>query len=189
MPIVVFLDFDGPIFPKKVYHYAQNKGQTAKDKCCELELHKKVTYWYADPFAIAMLNELKEKYDCVLVITSTWASEELHQKKHIEALLKANGLDYTFHDDWKTKRKIEQERKEQIEEWLSRHPEVEDKYIVLDDIGSAPELFFEKSYQKGTLKQRHVYLADERDGFSYEQFIDMMFYMDILNQPKKQVKP
>lgn len=179
MKPVVILDFDGPLFPEKIFLYPQNKGTVADDKCCELNLHSKVTYWYADPFAIAILNELKEKYDYKLVISSSWADENLHNKEQIENLLKANGLVYDLHEDWKTRRsgKRDEERATQVEEWLSRHPEVGEHYFVLDDTKSAPELFFEKTYLTSTIDQRNVYLAHEKDGFSYEQFTDMDFLM------------
>lgn len=184
---IVFLDFDGPIFPEKIFWYPQNRGQVAKDKCAELKLHPKVTYWYADPFAIAILNELKEKFNCQLVISSTWADAQLHGKEQIENLLKANGLKFTLHEDWRTTR-FHEERCKQLEEWLSRHPEVGDNYIIFDDTKSAPELFFEKTYKKSTLKQRNVYLAHEQDGLSFDQFNDMVFLMGYWQEKKPKMK-
>lgn len=173
---IVFLDFDGPIFPEKIFMYPQNQGQVTKDKCLELDLHPHVTYWYADPFAIAILNKLKEDYNYKLVISSSWAEKRMHEKSHIEQILKENGLNYDLHDDWMTPR-YNKIRQEQIEDWLKNHPEVGDYYIILDDTKSAPELFFEKTYLTSTLNQRNVYLAHEKDGLSYDQFEDMHFLM------------
>lgn len=184
---VIFLDFDGPIFPEKIHMYPQNNGEWAKEKCAELNLHPYVKYWYADPFAIAILNKLKEMFDCQLVISSSWADERLHDKSQIESVLKANGLNYTLHDDWRTPRN-QKERKDQIEEWLGNHPEIKENYFIFDDTKSAPELFFEKTYLTSSLKQRNVYLAHEKDGFNYDQFEDMMFYMGLFNEKTKKHK-
>lgn len=184
MKSVIFLDFDGPLFPEKIFLYPQNEGDFSNNKCRELNFHPKVSYWYADPFAITILNKLKEKYNYQLVISSSWTN--LHEKEQIESLLKVNGLNYEFHNDWKTNKNSE-ERRLQIEEWLSCHPEVTE-YMIFDDTKSAPELFFDKTYEKSTLNQRYVYLAHEQDGFNYEQYLDMDFLFSLWEEKKRKSK-
>jgi hypothetical protein len=174
---IVILDFDGPIFPQKIHLYPQNQGEFSEVKCKKLDLHPYVKYWYADPFAIAILNELKKEFNYKLVISSSWADDHLHKKNHIEALLNENGLIYDIHDDWRTPRNKTKNRNEQIEEWLENHPEIFNNYIVLDDIISAPELYFEKTYLNSKLLKKNVFLANERDGYNYDQFDEMRFLM------------
>lgn len=185
MKPVIFLDFDGPLFPEKIFFYPQNQELVSIPKCRELNLHQRVKYWYADPFAIAILNKLKEAHNYQLVVSSSWTT--LHEQEQIENLLKANGLNYEFHYDWKTNKNSE-ERRFQIEEWLSRHPEVVE-YMIFDDTKSAPELFFDKTYEKSTLNQRYVYLAHEQDGFSYEQYRDMDYLLQWWKEQKLNKKP
>lgn len=177
---VIFLDFDGPIFPKKVKMYPQNKGLSSLKQCKKMQLHKDVNYWYADPFAIAILNRLRELSNYQLVITSTWAEDRLHNQTQIKTLLDENGLNYELHKDWKTQ-EIGKDRQSRIEMWLKNHPEVENNYFIFDDINSAPELFFEKNYMNSIINQRNVYLADVNDGLSYEQLDDMVFLIEKWN--------
>ena len=175
---VIFLDFDGPIFPEKIHLFPQNQGKMTKDTCLKLNLHPYVSYWYADPFAIAILNELKKVKPYQLVISSSWAEDRLHDKSQIESLFKINGLNYDFHLDWRTPRNPELVRHEQIEQWLNNHPEVKN-YFIFDDTKSAPDLFFDKTYKTTKILKKNVYLAHEKDGYNYEQFEEMKFYMDL----------
>lgn len=175
MNAVIFLDFDGPIFPEKIHMYVKNKGKYCEEQCLKLELHPYVKYWQADPFAIGILNELKNTRDYQLVISSSWADEQLHEKRHIEGLLKANGLQFVFHKDWKTPRTGSKLRHEQIEQWLQNHPEIGHRYLILDDTKSAPELFYKETYETSFLKKENVFLAHEKDGYSYEQFEQMQW--------------
>lgn len=173
---IIFLDFDGPLFPEKVHLYAQNKGELAKEKCAELDLHPFIHYWFADPFAIAILNELRAVAPYQIVISSSWADDHLNTKEQIEALFKANGLGYNLHPDWRTPRNPEHPRHIEIEGWLSLHPEVQ-HYLILDDAISAPALSLNDTYQTAKVLQQSVYLAHEYDGFSYAQFEQMRLAM------------
>lgn len=190
---ILFLDFDGPIFPEKIHLYPQNNGDVCSQVCKELNLHPFVAYWYADPFAIAILNELKKETNYKLVISSSWA--DLHEKEELVNLLNKNGLNYDLHDDWKTPRNKGETRQEQINNWLLNHPEIE-HYFIFDDTKSAPELFVRDPYDfnlndtfKNTkIKIRYVFLAHENDGFTYEQFNEMKFLISLFkektNKPK-----
>ena len=174
---VVFLDFDGPIFPEKIHLYPQNQGDVADDACRKMDLHPMVKYWYADPFAIAVLNELRKVQPYKLVISSSWADDRLHQRHHIDDLLKVNGLEYDMHEDWRTPRNPELLRHQQIELWLNAHPEITRNYLILDDTKSAPDLFFAKTYENTKIMRERVFLAHEKDGFNHDQFDEMKWIM------------
>lgn len=174
---VVFLDFDGPIFPEKIHLYPQNQGAVANDTCRKMDLHPYVMYWYADPFAIAVLNELRKVQPYKLVISSSWADDRLHQRHHIDDLLKVNNLEYDMHEDWRTPRNPKLLRHQQIELWLNAHLEITRNYLILDDTKSAPDLFFAKTYETTKIFRQRVFLAHEKDGFNYAQFDEMKFIM------------
>lgn len=174
---IIFLDFDGPIFPEKIHLYKENQGKFGIEGCLKLGLHAPFTYWYADNFAIAMLNELRKIKSYKLVISSSWADEKIAKKEQIENMLKANNLDYDMHEDWKTPREPLL-RHEQIEKWLDNHPEITNNYFILDDTKSAPDMYFEKTYLTTKILKERVFLAHEKDGFNYEQFDDMKFAIE-----------
>lgn len=169
---VVFLDFDGPIFPSKVFLYPENNGEISAEKCKELELHPYVTYWKADPNSIVMLNKLHEIYPYELVISSSWADDWLHKKQHIEGVLCINNLQYTFHNEWKTPRDKFHTRHEQIGHWLKKNPNV-DKYIILDDHSSGDSLADETSLNDENIKKDSVFLVDIHEGITYDIYQKM----------------
>jgi HAD domain in Swiss Army Knife RNA repair proteins len=185
---VIFLDFDGPIFPEKIHLFPQNQGKVANDACRKMDLHPHVMYWYADPFAIAVLNELRKVQPYKLVISSSWADDRLHQRHHIEEVLKVNGLEYDMHEDWRTPRNPELVRHQQIEQWLAGHPEITTNYLIFDDTKSAPDLFFAKTYESTPILRERVFLAHEKDGFNYEQFDEMKWIMQEHWEPKPNAK-
>ncbi len=170
MPGVIFLDFDGPIFPSKVFLFPENSPNNSKAKCDEFGLHPYVTYWKADPFAIAMLNNLYSIYPYDLVVSSSWADDWLHQKDNIQNVLNANNLEYNLHNDWRTPREKYYTRHEQIFEWLDSHPEYEDKYIILDDLASGDSLDEPKVLEELNIIQDNVFLVNIHDGLSYNQY-------------------
>lgn len=174
MPGVIFLDFDGPIFPTRAMLLPQNRGQLAKNICGELNLHPYVEYWKADEIAISMLNILYEIYPYDLVISSSWADDWLHEKSQIEALLNKNELNFTLHQDWRTPRDFYHGRHEQIGHWLKKHPEVQTNYLILDDLSSGPCLNEPDELNEHNLKAENIFLVNENDGISHQQFLMMI---------------
>ena len=94
---IVFLDFDGPLFPEKVLLLAENNEDNFMLK--ELNLHPMVTYWKMEPCIIAMLNQLYEIRPYFIVVSSSWGT--LHSKEQIEILFASNGLTVPLHENWK----------------------------------------------------------------------------------------
>ena len=169
MPGVIFLDFDGPIFPSKVFIYPENNGDIATSKCKELNLHPYVTYWKADPNSIAMLNQLYEIYPYDLVISSSWADDWLHQKEHIDGVLFSNNLNYTLHTEWRTPRDRYNTRHEQIGHWLRKHPDI-NNYIVIDDTSSGDMLDDADALAESGINPKSVFLVDIDEGISYKNY-------------------
>lgn len=170
MPGVIFLDFDGPIFPSKVFIYPENNGEHSIDFCKKLNLHPYINYWKADPNSIIMLNKLYEVYPYDLVISSSWADPWLHEKESIKALLDANTLNYTFHADWRTPREPNYTRHEQISDWLKLHKEYTDNYIIIDDHSSGDKLSDLETIREYNLSEDNIFLVDVENGISYKQY-------------------
>jgi hypothetical protein len=170
MPGVLFLDFDGPIFPTKVFVLPENNGQASRAVCEELNLHPYVTYWKADPISIAMLNKLYDFYPYDLVISSSWADDWLHQREQIESVLLKNELNYNMHKTWRTPRDTYDTRHEQIAHWLKLHPEYGDKYIILDDTSSGAGLADKEEIERCGLNPKNIFLVNIDDGLSHKDY-------------------
>lgn len=168
---VIFLDFDGPIFPTKSFLFPENNGEITKKICEELNLHPYVTYWKADPLSICMLNKLFDLYPYDLVISSSWADDWLHQKNQIESLLIKNELNYSLHKDWKTPRDKYFTRHEQISHWLKLNPECGNNYIIIDDTSSGAGLADQKEIKNCGLKKENIFLVDIDEGLLYKDYL------------------
>jgi len=106
---VVFLDFDG-VFT------ITSDGVFCKD--------------YVNRRAISLLNSVFEKTKAKIVVSSSWRVGE--DRVRLNAYLDLAGIRGKLHLDFKTTSKGSGFRGEQVKEWLSRHPEVE-QYAIVDD--------------------------------------------------------
>lgn len=103
------------------------------------------------PSALELVNKLAEKYDALIVVSSTWRflDKQFHKDPvldnwdqmnfDLKEFLRKSGLKATFHADWFTphpKRFGEllhgRPRGLEIKEWLDEHPDV-DNWVALDD--------------------------------------------------------
>lgn len=110
-----------------------------------------------DPIGVRLLKKLLDKNDdwCI-VLSSTW-----RMFSHPYGLFKSHGIT-SIHRDHSTKI-IDHHRGSEIQEWLDRHPEIED-YIILDDdsdmLDTQMDKFVQTPFDDGiTFK---VYLELER---------------------------
>lgn len=169
---VFFLDFDGPFYPNKVFLLDENKGEFCDIKCKELDLYPKIKYWKMDAVAVAMINNIYKDISAFdTVISSSWSHPILHDKHHIEGLLKENDMNFQLHNDWRTD-KEPAKRVEQIALWLSKHPEVK-KYIILDDVVSAPEMVDRATIKSFGINPNYVFMIDVDNGISMGQYQDI----------------
>lgn len=163
---IVFLDFDGLLFPEKILLLEENNEDTSMLK--ELELHPLVTYWKMEPSIIAMLNQLYQLRPFFIVVSSSWAN--LHSKEQIETLLATNSLKVPLHEDWK----IDLDKKTKtiaISNWLSNNKIAD--YMILDDDESGEEFTFIKEIEKNNLHKEKIILVSSEDGVSMSNFYQM----------------
>lgn len=118
---VIFLDVDGVL---------NHRARFTSD-------HKKGTHVLC-PIACGLFASFVEQHDIKVVLSSTWRIFDDHVH-----LLRCAGVLDRGHDDWRTKdlrgNGARGWRGDEIAEWLSRHPEVEQYAIVDDDGDMLPE--------------------------------------------------
>lgn len=102
------------------------------------------TWGHYDPITAAFLAKFCTVYNIKIVVSSTW---RVNEKNCFELLEKCN-LKQFLHEDWRTIQSGEK-RVFQIQEWLDRHPEVEDYLIIDDDIDKEMKNFIKCSMWNG----------------------------------------
>lgn len=169
MSKVIFLDFDGPMYPERALIIPENMGEESKKMCLKLNLYNYISYWKMDPIAVQMLNNLYNNfYPYDLVISSSWSSPHMHEKNDIQNLLNANGIIAPLHKDWATD-KMNKERIQQILDWLKRNPETKD-YLIIDDTDSGQELANVKYMKTLNVPKEKIVLASIADGLGMSQY-------------------
>lgn len=127
---VIFLDIDGVL----------NRLGTPFEK-------RTTTMWNGfigmEPELVQRFNELVKSIGVKVVLSSTWRLSDTWRED-----MKGNGLDFEFLD--RTKSMGGLPRGNEIELWLSEHPEVEKYCIIDDDSDMLPnQKLFHTSYKDG----------------------------------------
>lgn len=173
LPHIIFLDFDGPLFPGRALLMPENNG-AASEILKELYLHPVISYWKADPMAVAMLQALYKIRTFHLVISSSWADESIHNKEQIERLLKINDITIPLHKDWRTPREHGvTEKSNEIAQWLSNNINRYSDYLILDDYDSGDGLLDNKHLKKIKIKTENVMLVDFEEGITMKDYYKM----------------
>lgn len=112
---------------------------------------------------VDLLKEIVDKTKAKIVLSSTWRLFG-KSRKLVQVALNSKGMEFIdctvdgqdFKNGIKKKLSHYVERREEIQEWLDRHPEVED-FVILDDDPDA-EIeghFFQTNFEEG-LTSKHV---------------------------------
>lgn len=167
---VVFMDFDGPLFSSRALMLPQN-NEYAEYFLNELNLNPLVWYWYADPVAVSMLNQLMKVRSFKIVISNNWANNELHKKEDIMGLLEKNNLTIPLHNAWKNDVKSDLSRPLQISKWLSKN-QVDD-YMIIDDNESGMDFKNYAILKEAKIPSEKVVLVNNQDGILMNDFEKM----------------
>lgn len=153
MSKILFLDIDGVLIPGRAYMLP---GQT----------HDPFVTLF-DPCAVAMINEACRHQGRKIVIHSSWIRTkfaEFFVNESVEGHLIRQGIDKNLiHEDSRCNGDIDW-RYNRVDEWLTRHPEVSD-FFIIDDTECDDNYKFKK----------HLILTDFDDGISmknYRQLLD-----------------
>lgn len=137
MKPVLFLDFDGPLFPERAIDISADISKYPGTKT----FHPFITYWEMDQIAVKQLNTLYGMYQFDTVVSSSW--RDFCDCDEIVELFQVNGLDLHLHNDWSTEgtyvngglgRRMGNRARE-ISDWLSQHEidNIRPAHIILDD--------------------------------------------------------
>lgn len=133
MTPVLFLDFDGPMFPENLIPHSRPISEYPG----KLKLHDWITYWEMSVTSVRQLNALYEIYPFDTVVSSSW--KHYVERVQVEELFEANGLHIHLHDQWRTPDRFSSYRVNEISWWLDAYTrEVAGEYIcpahiILDD--------------------------------------------------------
>jgi hypothetical protein len=139
MKRILFLDVDGVLNHRAIFQPSRHGSPLCPD-------------------AIGRLRMVVMRSACRVVLSSTWREVD-----HFVAQLEAAGGFPARHEDWRTPRlrpRLENgivtgpSRGDEIDAWLSRHPEVERFAIVDDDADMLPKqepFFVQTSFDHGLL--------------------------------------
>lgn len=166
---VVFLDFDGPMFPTKMCLFPQNdellNEYKRKEIGLDLELYK---IWKMDDFAVIVLNKLYEYFPFEIVVSSNWGNG--NSKQTIQKLLDANGITVPLAQDYRLA-KINMSRLERISDYIKRNKVR--NYIAIDDYDSCPDMVEPELVKCAELSNEKLFCIDFDNGISLKNFRDM----------------
>ena len=144
---IIFLDFDGPLFPYKLIRFKPRN-----------KLHHNVfSYWVMDSLIVEFLNSYADDFQ--IVVSSNW--NEVHTKEEIEMLFKMNSLNLRLHAVWKTT--SVGTRGQNIQSWISSNSGMFNDFIIIDDPLSCDNIedYFDDS---------RLIIVDPVEGFSYNDY-------------------
>ena len=163
---ILFLDFDGPLFPyNSTDPYQKIRGNWPAELTRDNPF---LEYWTMDKEAVIKLNTLKEIKPFITVISSGW--KDYVSLEDIKTLFKLNGLNMDIHPtDPIAKDKSETyfaTREDDILAWLGKNCHIEN-YLVLDDPNSGVGLW-------DTNRLKNVFLVDPFEGIDEETYQAMI---------------
>lgn len=162
---VLFLDFDGPLFPENLIPVSRPITEYPGTK----KLHGFITYWEMSATSVKQLNALYEIFPFETVVSSSW--KHYVEKCQVEELFEANGLVLPIHEEWRTPDKFSSYRINEICWWLDNHTKKvgDDRicpaHIILDDPWSGSYLDEYKSHGVA-----QPYMIDPNVGIDPEVF-------------------
>jgi len=145
---IIFLDIDGVVNNQDITRFHQGRaGEYAYGVFTGED--------YFDPHCVENLNEIIRTTGAKLVISSSWRllfDMETLSDFFVKQKIEGEIIDYT--------NRYKGERGHEIQEWLTRHPEVE-SFVILDDDSDMAHLLpyhVKTSWKKG-LEKKHIKLA------------------------------
>jgi len=156
---IIFVDFDGPLIPRKMHLFHQNRKSG-------IENHPQF-----DEFAVRVFN-LWTKYSNAKIVFST-AWEYNYTADELKEIVKHNGLGFDYHNVCVTPKKMTMSRHTEILNWLEEHSQEGDKFIVVDDDAECRHIhtLLETGYYADNIKATGEWVnVDFTNGLSLENF-------------------
>lgn len=133
---VIFLDFDGPLFPDRGIRHSPSMSEYPG----KLKLDPFISYWEMDRTSVRQLNALYNLYQFDTVVSSTWKT--FVNVREVVELFVVNGLNLHLHEEWCTPSSFSGRRSQEISEWLDTYTvsSICPDHIILDDPWSGSSL-------------------------------------------------
>lgn len=154
---IIFLDIDGVLNHSET---SKNKLQNKSIIVIDMNDEQGIAEIMIEPDCIAVLNELVDKSEAKLVLSSSWF--HLFGLEKTERILKLGGLKHDLFNH--TPRKLSSNRHHEISFYLAEHPKVT-SYVILDDLpkdnfykhkDKVVQTFMQKSEEEGGFQSKHL---------------------------------
>lgn len=175
---LVFLDFDDVICLNSPYGGYDVLEAYADSVMSGVPVETRHALWGClfDTTAKRHLKLLNEEYSPVYVLSTSW--RWFFDRDMLVQTLQLGGLGFVasnLHDDWCTPQiSRSAHRIAEVTQWLSRHPEAENQWVVLDDEVSCTGLFI-----WNYLKREFVLMCWEGKGLQEYEFRIMQRLLEL----------
>lgn len=175
---LVFLDFDDVICLNSPYGGYDVLEAYANSVMSGVPIETRHALWGGlfDITAKRHLQLLNEEYSPVYVLSTSW--RWFFDRDMLVQTLQLGGLGFVarnLHDDWCTPQVSRSaHRIAEVSQWLSRHPEAENQWVVLDDEVSCTGLFI-----WNYLKREFVLMCGEGKGLQEYEFKIMQRLLEL----------
>jgi hypothetical protein len=140
---IFFLDLDGPAFPDMTIRF---DPMNRKDYPGSGKYHGKLSYWKMNEHFRYFWQHINDVFDFKVVLSSAW-KKQIDEREFYEEMFAVNNLPINFHEDWRTTNWRPRGmsdytcyRAQEIFDWVDRHKEVDNRYVIMDDIQSGQSL-------------------------------------------------
>lgn len=166
---VVFLDFDGPMFPTKMCLFKENREPISDEMIAKIGLNQELyQIWKMDDFAILALHKLYEFNPFEIVVSSNWGNG--NTREVIQNLFNANNIEIPLAQDYRLAQ-VNMSRLERVKEYIVRNNI--QNYLMIDDYDSCPEMENLDNIEKLGLDSKSIFAVNFNNGISLENYIDM----------------
>lgn len=141
--IVLFLDLDDVLCmnnPYGGYDVLEHLQEVRSGHKTEADFQHVWNHLFHDK-AKANLANVHDEFAPIYVMSTSWS--RFCDRPLLETILRSTGLSFVadnLHADWETEKAPGQTRAEQVRSWLDRHPEIEGRWVVVDDKASGSGL-------------------------------------------------
>jgi len=185
---IIFLDVDGPLLPRKMHMFHQNRktGKNAETGTGH--------YPQFDEFSVRAFN-LWAKYGNAKIVFSTawahnWSTEQLKD------IMLTNGLGFDYHKEILTPKRMTSSRVNEIVWWLENNAKAGDTFIAVDDDTSLQDLdmLIQSEHRNIEIEAKGEWInVDYDNGMSWDNFIDgcevLGIDMDVIYENEFGIKP
>jgi hypothetical protein len=168
--LILFLDFDDVLClnnPFGGYDVLEALGDVQHGRKA-LDEFANIWETLFDPMAKAFLEEIHGEFQPHYVLSTSWT--RFMNRGALDAVLRQTGLGFVadnLHEDWESEKGTGYLRRDEIRFWLAKHPEVKERWVVVDDTESGTGLH---PRQMSESEGQFVVLCDVNVGLTADKY-------------------